>query len=63
MSTPADPTEDQTDEFKAGYAAGQEATRLGTPLTLDQVRKMTPAEINGRRDEVETVMRSTGRSR
>ena len=62
MSTP-DPLEDKTDDFREGYAAGQEATRLGTPLTLDQVRKMTPAEINGRRDEVETVMRSTGRAR
>ena len=62
MSTP-DPLEGQSDDYKAGWTAAQEATRLGTPLTLDQVRKMTPAEINGRRDEVETVMRSTRRSR
>ncbi len=63
MSTPADPMEDKTDDFKEGYAAGQEATRLGTPLTVEEVRKMTPAEINARRGEVETVMRSTRRSR
>ncbi len=46
--------------YRRGFADGKKSAS-GEPLTLDEVRAMSPAQINARRPEVDDFMRSLGK--
>jgi hypothetical protein len=49
----------RVDAFRAGFEAGQEAAKTKPGLTVDDVKKMSPAEIAARKPEVDAAMRAS----
>jgi hypothetical protein len=59
MSTRDDQYTTHADAFDAGFEAGKESAKEKPSLTIEQIKKMTPAEINARKPEVTAALRAS----
>lgn len=59
MSINEDDFTTKNDAYQAGFEAGKAAAKEKPSLTLEAIRKMSPAEINARKPEVTAALRAS----